>query len=102
MPRFDGVDLGAWKDDRGACKGVREEMIPAIDQQKEKLLALREADIISVLGKPDENELYKRNQKFFYYNLQPSKDCSSSAVDAPKQLVIRFNAMGLAKEISIE
>lgn len=102
MPQLDGIDLNAWKDDRGACKGFRQEMIPALDQQKEELLALREADIISLLGKPDENELYKRNQKFFYYDLEPSRYCPTVDANRPKQLIIRFNAMGLAKEISIE
>lgn len=101
-PAFDDVDLQSWKDDKGGCNGRREAMLTAIDNQKDKLLSLREAEVIEVLGKPDENELYKRNQKFFYYQLQPANDCPGSGVERPKKLVIRFNAMGLAKEVSIE
>ena len=44
--------------------------------------------IISMLGKPDENELYKRNQKFYYYFIQSSKICSPPISDNPKKLVI--------------
>jgi hypothetical protein len=102
VPTLDGVDLNAWKNDKGGCKKERERMLIAIEKEKEKLLSLREAEVISLLGRPDENELYKRNQKFFYYHVEPSANCSSSPVNRPKQLIIRFNAMGLAKEVSIE
>lgn len=76
-------------------------MVTAIEAQKEKLLALDEMAIVKLLGKPDRNELYKRNQKFYYYYLQPGEDCSSFAGSA-KRLAVRFNAMGLAKEIIVE
>ncbi len=77
-------------------------MQEAIAAQKDKLLALEELQVAELLGKPDQNELYKRNQKFFYYYLQPSKECNLGDTLAPKRLSIRFNAMGLAKEIRIE
>jgi outer membrane protein assembly factor BamE (lipoprotein component of BamABCDE complex) len=73
----------------------------AIQNQKEKLLALKESQIIELLGRPDRNELYKRNQKFFYYYLMPSPDCPNASTES-KRLVIRFNAMGLAKEVAVE
>ena len=76
-------------------------MIETIRKEKEKLLALDEVQVIKVLGKPDRNELFKRNQKFYHYYLEPSVGCSN-AVDTPLRLSIRFNAMGLAKEIVIE
>ena len=76
-------------------------MIETIRKEKEKLLALDEVQVIKVLGKPDRNELFKRNQKFYHYYLEPSEGCLN-AVDTPLRLSIRFNAMGLAKEIVIE
>ena len=96
------VDLEIWQNDKRACAGQRSEMSDAIEGQAEKLLALNEQEIISLLGKPDENELYKRNQKFYYYFLQPSADCAKSLAENPKKLVIRFNAVGLAREVSVE
>ena len=102
LPSFEGIDLQAWKDDKQACHGARSSMIEAMDTQSKKLLALSQQEVIGLLGKPDENELYKRNQKFFYYFIQPSAACTNSNTQNPKKLVIRFNAVGLAKEVSIE
>lgn len=102
IPNIDGLDRSAWKNDKGGCAGRRAEMGDTLLTQKEKLLALSELDIVEVLGKPDEEELYKRNQKFYYYSINPSVKCNLSTNQAPLRLVIRFNAMGLAKEISTE
>lgn len=102
LPVLDGMDELSWKSDKNACGGKRSEMIDTIKKQKEKLLALSELQIVELLGKPDQNELYKRNQKFFYYFVQPSKECAFAKIDHPERLVIRFNAMGLAKEVSVE
>ncbi len=102
LPSLEQVDLIIWKEDKLACTGKRASMMDAMNSQSEKLLALSQQEIVELLGKPDENELYKRNQKFFYYFLQPSKSCSDTVTIDPKKLVIRFNAMGLAKEVAIE
>jgi len=77
-------------------------MITALESEKDKLLALTEMEIIDILGRPDQNELSKRNQKFYYYYINPGPACKATS-DAPaKKLSIRFNAMGLAKEVAIE
>lgn len=102
LPEMDGMDVAAWANDKNGCAGTREKMSEALLSQKEKLLALSELDIVEVLGKPDQQELYKRNQKFYYYYIKPSADCGLSSDSASLRLVIRFNAMGLAKEIVTE
>jgi hypothetical protein len=102
LPTLDGVDIHEWKNDKNGCSGKRIPMLASIQAQTEKLLSLSEQEIISILGKPDENELYTRNQKFYYYNIGPSLSCSSSVRVNPKKLVIRFNAVGLAKEVAVE
>lgn len=103
LPVLEEIDLEAWKNDKQACSGKRTAMSDAIKSQSKKLLALSEQEIIGLLGKPDENELYKRNQKFYYYFLEPSKECRGASGDSdPQRLVIRFNAVGLAKEVSLE
>lgn len=98
---LEGFDAEKWREDRFACRGSREELSSLLLKQKQSLLAHNEIEIVRVLGKPDENELYKRNEKFFYYYVQPSSRCGKSSA-APKRLIIRFNALGLAKEILIE
>ncbi len=102
LPTLEGVDLQTWKDDKHGCSGKRSTMMSSINSQSEKLLSLSESEIIRLLGKPDENELYKRNQKFYYYLLEPSKTCSDTISVDPRKLVIRFNAVGLAKEVVVE
>lgn len=102
LPVLDQVDLDVWKNDKLACQGKRISMSAAIQSQSEKLLALSEKEIIQLLGKPDENELYTRNQKFYYYFLEPSKACSDTVRGEAKKLVVRFNATGLAREVLVE
>lgn len=101
LPEFENLSLNNWKNDKNACGQYRTQTQEIFQSQKEKLLALKESQIIELLGRPDRNELYKRNQKFYHYYLTASSDCASPAQDS-KRLVIRFNAMGLAKEIAVE
>jgi len=101
LPELENLDLNAWKNDKNACGEYRSNNIQTIQSQKEKLLALDESQIIELLGRPDRNELYKRNQKFYYYYLKAGPVCSN-ALDKTSRLAIRFNATGLAKEVAIE
>jgi len=101
LPELKGVDLKAWKDDSNGCQHKRSQMTDAIKKEKSKLLALDELQVIKLLGRPDRNELFKRNQKFFFYFLEPSDRCSEHDA-SPLKLSVRFNAMGLAKEVTIE
>lgn len=98
---LENFDEQTWKGDRKGCKDSRLELSEVILAQKEKLLARNEIDIIAILGKPDENELYKRNEKFYYYYVRPSGECDEGSGES-KRLIIRFNAMGLAKEIGTD
>jgi hypothetical protein len=101
LPELTGIDRPSWIADKNACMGKRTIMISSIKQEKDKLLSLNEMQVVDLLGRPDQNELSKRNQKFYYYFLEPAPDCMPK-VDSSSRLVIRFNAMGLAKDVSIE
>lgn len=101
LPTLEGMDAARWQEDKNGCNKVRITMRDAIDREKEKLLGLDQMQIVQLLGKPDQNELSSRNQKFFYYFLEPAPACSESDSAAAK-LVIRFNAVGLAKEVAVE
>jgi hypothetical protein len=107
VPKLENFDQATWKSDRKACLDQRMAMAASLEAQRSKMLALDEMAIVSLLGNPDQNELYTRNQKFYTYFLQPGPDCAANTIPgdrdtAPKKLVIRFNAMGLAKEIIVE
>ncbi|MBM3176882.1 MAG: hypothetical protein FJZ78_02650 [Bacteroidetes bacterium] len=97
-PVVPGFETTRWEQGRNGCEPTRIEMVPLITNNKSLLLAQPESGIISVLGKPDLIELYKRNQKMFLYFLSPSQRCGDSLA-IPEVLTIRFNAMGRAKEI---
>ena len=101
LPELKGVDLESWKTDKYGCAGKRAPFIENMRQQKSDLLSLSEMQIVEILGSPDRNELYKRNQKFYYYYLQPTEDCPTPTTN-PIRLSIRFNAMGLAKEVTLD
>jgi hypothetical protein len=96
-PELKDFDAAAWKADRQGCTGQREAQLASLLQQREQLKALTELQIVEVLGRPNRNELYKRNQKFFRYHVR-----GCSAVAPARQLTIRFNAMGRAKEVAAE
>jgi len=100
LPDLSPIDLAQWKEDKNGCKNIRTSYLAQLTEQKDELKGLSEGDIIKLLGRPDRNELYKRNQKFYYYDLEPGKSCDSTLTN--QQLILRFNAMGRAKEVSIE
>jgi outer membrane protein assembly factor BamE (lipoprotein component of BamABCDE complex) len=100
LPEMTGIDLKAWKRDKNGCAGDRASVVRPLQEQRNKLQGLSEMQVIELLGRPDQNELYKRNQKFYFYWLEPGKTCGG-ATDG-KRLSVRFNAMGLAKEIAVE
>lgn len=101
LPALEGIDRDKWTSDKNACSGDRTSMKQAMGTEMEKLKGLAEMDVITLLGRPDENELYKRNQKFYYYYLTPGPDCPEHP-PIPDKLVIRFNAMGFAQLVSME
>ena len=101
LPSLEGIDLKQWKDDKNGCNHYREKTTDLLNSQFDKLKALDENQIAELLGKPDQTELYRRNQKFYTYFLEPSVKCDSPNERA-KKLVIRFNGTRVASEVKIE
>jgi len=89
-----------WMADSNGCEGQRLEMIDELVQVQEQLRGLSQTELTKLLGKPDRHELYKRSQKLFYYQISPGKACSADT-EENVYLSIRFNAMGLSKEVII-
>lgn len=101
LPVLEGIDMEKWKADQDACQGYRQSVATSLKSEINKLKGLSEMDIIRLLGKPDQNELYKRNQKFYSFFISPGPHCQSSDSAAHK-LILRFNAMGYAQLVSVE
>lgn len=100
-PVLEDFDVESWKTDKNGCNKKRIELADQLISQKDKLLSLDEMEMVTAIGKPDRHEIYKRSEKFYYYSIDPDSACSSQMQQA-RMLVVRFNAVGLAKEISIE
>jgi len=101
VPELAGFDRQVWKNDQNGCHQQREVLSKIVLEHKDALLGLGEMDIIKILGNPDQQELYSRNQKFYRYYITPNEKCHLASTRA-KKMVVRFNAVGLAKEITIE
>jgi hypothetical protein len=101
LPKLDGIDVEKWKEDKKGCRGYRHSTETKLVEQTELLKGLAEMDVIRLLGKPDQNELYKRNQKFYSYYISPAADCAYHD-SLNHKLVLRFNAMGYAQLVSVE
>ena len=101
-PTLQNFDTEKWKADKNGCSGERKLLLAALDAQRNDLLGFEELQLVELLGRPDQNELSKRNQKFYFYFIDPAPVCDEKGGKKPKKLTIRFNAMGLAKEVLIE
>lgn len=100
-PELENFDTVTWKNDRNGCEGKRSGMIASMQAQTNKLLSLKEMQVVQLLGRPDGNELYERNQKFYYYHFTPGKACAVSD-SSTTQLVLRFSAMGVVTEAIVK
>ncbi|XOV94743.1 MAG: hypothetical protein ACFHWX_08565 [Bacteroidota bacterium] len=94
-PNIDGFNPATWKENI-TCATNRLPAAKVLLKHEGELLTLNQNEITELLGKPDEHELYSRNQKFFYYNL--TAKCDSLPI---QRLSIRFDALGRANEINI-
>jgi len=101
LPNLDGINLSDWKTDKDGCSGARQAMSESMISQKDKLLSLTETDVLQLLGRADQTELYKRNEKFYTYFFTSGPGCSKSSTGS-KKMTLRFNAVGLVKEAVIE
>ena len=94
-------DTALWKSDKNGCKKERLKLYNGLLDNQDELLGLSNRQIINLLGMPERNELYERNQKFFIYAISPSSRCNIRYQGDKLFMFIRFNAIGLSQEIFI-
>lgn len=93
---IDDFDGDAWKADLKGCNGQRSMLSAGLEDKSDDLIGLSQNQVKSVLGNPDQHELYKRNQKFFIYYI----DCPADEGLPSSYLQIRFNALGKSNEVT--
>ena len=103
-PEIKGMNYSLWKNDKYGCKSDRENLIDLIISNRDKFLKYNQNQIINILGKPENQTLYERGQKFFYYYIKYHPECDKkSALPEEEQikLEIRFDALNRSKEIFV-
>ncbi len=100
-PGIPGFDSASWIGDQSGCSGIRSRLAAEVINSKNQFIGQRERRIMELLGKPDRNDLYERNQKFFIYYIEPGAGCAKP-VAGPRMLVVRFNATGYCNELFIQ
>ena len=99
---IDGLDTETWKTDKNGCNKSRQTLEKSFLEHKDKLKGYSQREIGRILGKPDEVDLYKRNQKFFVYHIFPGRRCEGVDITGrPRSLYIRFSAMDVSNEVFV-
>ncbi|MBR08258.1 MAG: hypothetical protein CMP48_11370 [Rickettsiales bacterium] len=98
LPNIPGFNQDIWQVPITYCDQDKMDLANILVEHKDQLLGEGQTQIKKLLGQPDEHELYKRTEKFFYYNLTPGDTCD---IETPRRLSIRFDALDRAKEVMI-
>ena len=96
---IDGLDRAKWVQALDGCNSYRLDIVDLIEENQDVILEATQNEVESLLGQPEEHELYGRNQKFFHYRLTPNDSCGS--YQSIKFLSIRFNAIGRANLVQV-
>jgi hypothetical protein len=100
---FPEFNSSAWKEDRLGCTGTRQQLRPEFDQIRNELKGLSQREVIDVLGKPDAQLLYQRNQKYYLYFLESGPQCQGQMDDSQAASVaVRFSALEQVTEITFQ
>jgi len=97
------LDLVKWRQDRGACDGVRPGLVEDFKVEQASLMGKFADDVGRILGRPDIHQLGSRNQKFYVYFLEKGTQCEDiTKASKALKVILRFNAVGLLSEITYQ
>lgn len=91
-------DKNLWQSDSKGCKNTRLQMLISLEKQKEKLLGLSQEKVTEILGKPDRQDLQKRNAKRFVYYVSEGLQCGKGTNEGIA-LILQFGALNYVSEI---
>lgn len=97
--KIENFDTEKWKKDPKGCKSERLPLVEILESQKDKLMGLSQSQVVNLLGKPDAQELLKRNAKTFTYYLQAGSQCGEGQQEGIA-LKIHFGALNYVSEVS--
>ncbi|MEO1254339.1 MAG: hypothetical protein AAFY41_05570 [Bacteroidota bacterium] len=96
---MEGFEKEQWQQALKECNTYRVDVANTIIKNQDVLLEATQNEVESLLGQPEEHELYNRNQKFFHYRLTPQSDCGPH--ETVQFLSVRFNAIGRANLVQV-
>ncbi len=83
-----------WQNDFNGCDGNREIQLRFLNGLKKDFEGLSETQLISILGKPNKQELKERNCKSYYYYCAPGKQCFMNlGAEKTAYLIVEMNAI---------
>ncbi|TDQ19111.1 hypothetical protein DFQ04_0928 [Algoriphagus boseongensis] len=96
------INLENWKADRYGCKGLRIQDLEELEAIKNTFLGADNQAIIKTFGRPDRVDLMDKSQSFFFYFLEPSKECEGVEIEKePLRVLFRLNAISKVSEVTI-
>ncbi|MEZ0540585.1 hypothetical protein [Fibrella arboris] len=98
------LDLKAWRDDRGGCKGVRQTLLTNFMTVRDQFKGIHVNDLGKMLGRPDVNEITDRNGKIYVYYVEQGPQCgeNTGAKSGAKSVALRVSSIGLVTEVSTQ
>lgn len=96
------INLENWKADRYGCKGLRMQDLEELKAIKHSFLGADNQALIKTFGRPDRVDLMDKSQSFFFYFLEPSKECTGLETEKePLRVLFRLNAISKVSEVTI-
>lgn len=106
---LENFESEVWKNDKFGCKNLRQTQVKSLISQKEKIKGLGQNQIMQLLGKPDFQELYARNQRFYIYFYQKNQICdqpnnviNTASIQNQKTIKLRFSALDMVTEVLVD
>ena len=98
---IENFDETAFQNDANGCEGTRLQMREQVMKLPQALQGFTQYEIEATLGRADRQELSNRSQKYLMYYIEPGPECDSAEED-PFTMIVRFNSVGQANEISFQ
>lgn len=98
------LNLKAWRDDRGGCKGRRTQLFNDFMAVRDQIKGIHSNDLGKMLGRPDVNQITDRNQKLYVYYVEKGPQCgeNTGAKSNAKSVALRVSAIGLVTEVTVQ
>ncbi len=98
------LDLKAWRNDRGGCKGDRQGLLADFMTVRDQFKGIHANDLGKMLGRPDVNEITDRNGKIYVYYTEKGPHCgeNAGAKSGAKSVALRVSSIGLVTEVSTQ